>query len=170
MRDYFDEEEDWESDPGFAETNVPMSEPIPYNRKELEQFVELFNNAKKTYSLVLDNCQEFVCELLAHLNIEQAWSRLGTIQSKMVKTAKWSAASSSSATRPAFEWIAKKLLLGVGDGRRLMKEAMKQINLVGHGPINLSQELLATEAGKEVAKQAGEQGRRLILSGTGEMI
>ena len=78
LSDYEEEEDSWKSATGFAETDIPLSEPIPYTSKDIVQFIDAFNNSK--YHLVLANCQEFVCELLTHLGMENTWSRMGTFK------------------------------------------------------------------------------------------
>ena len=130
LSDYEEEENLWTSDPGFAETDIPLSHPVPYSREDLQQFIDRFNNSKKAYHLVIANCQEFVCELMTYLKLEKIWSRLERpIQATLATGLAWSAASSASAARPLLEMLGKEALKG--GVPQSGKEALKNINLVG---------------------------------------
>ena len=122
-KDFEEVEDEWTKAPGFAETDIPVEEPVPYTSDDIKQFIERFNGAKKSYWLLFDNCQEFVRELLIHLKIENVWSQAG-IKSYIVKAATWSAASSASVARPAIELIGKEVAKAAAGGDAVAKQAL----------------------------------------------
>ena len=67
----------WKKAPGFAESDVPVQEPVPFKEGNIETFVQKFNANAGDYSLLMNNCQEFVRQLLTELKIENIWSLSG---------------------------------------------------------------------------------------------
>eukprot|EP00092_Neocalanus_flemingeri_P007874 GFUD01008500.1.p1 GENE.GFUD01008500.1~~GFUD01008500.1.p1 ORF type:complete len:382 (-),score=86.66 GFUD01008500.1:163-1308(-) len=155
----------WKDAAGYSEKPFPMESTIPYEETELEEFLENFNSRKKDYRMIFNNCHEFVRELLNTLDLGYILSQMYSLKQMMVSTVKWSANSGVSASaRPALQFIGTKIL--EAGGGALTAEAMKSISLIGGGSINFLKELVATKTGAILK----EEGKRLILSATGEMI
>ena len=167
-KDYEDYEEEWKQDPGFAEEEIPVKEPVACTLEDINQFIEKFNATKREYSLIFANCQEFVRELLTYLRIENIWTLTG-IKSYAVKAATCSATSSVSLARPALESICKSMLTAGLGGDALISQALKSISFVGSSGIDYLNGALQTQAGKLLAENAKEQGKQLILSASGEL-
>jgi len=153
----------WKRAPGFAESDVPVKEPVPFKEGNIETFVQKFNANAGDYSLLMNNCQEFVRQLLTELKIENIWGLSG-IKSNMMKVAAWSAASSTSLSRTAFDTIGKEIVkIGRGPGSRKL---LDKISLTSSQSISLLGEIAKTAKGKAAA----EAGKDLALNATGELI
>ena len=53
LPDYSLEKSKWKNAEGFAESDVPLPQPVDYTPDLIEQFIKGFNKSKKAYNLVL---------------------------------------------------------------------------------------------------------------------
>ena len=67
----------WKEAPGFDKVEYPLKDKrVPYSDEALENFVVDFNQRKKSYNVVWNNCHDFAVSVMAHFNIVKKCSWL----------------------------------------------------------------------------------------------
>ena len=68
---------EWEKAPGFEQEEFQLKEEGQlYSDEWLQAYIKFFNDQKKNYDCIKNNCHNFVLELLCHLNLDDITCRL----------------------------------------------------------------------------------------------
>lgn len=158
----------WRNTPGYNEEVLPLDRTVSFDERQLRNFIEGYNALKKDYNVIFSNCQEFIRDLLAHLDLEEIFHKILAYPFKKSLTEAFSWSSESLVRGSTLVAIGQKLeIIGV---EALKKELGSNIGLFGKESVTMLKDAAGSEFGSTLIEEALKESINLLRNAGGELV